>query len=635
MWRSWVACLLCAWPGLGCGDQASEASAEEPGTAQGSVLSADLSAPVEQVALFRGAPAGRLRGRVIYSQTAQPLVDVWVRLVASGSELIVATTDTGHFVAPDSLPDGEVRAYVGYESSGPWSDSGGLSLEHSAANAGGRAHTLRVAAGPTYALEFLSHASDEPTRWEARLIERGESDRLRAWSWQVLRPGDPPRLRYLSVEHPPREEWTPFVEVRLRGKDWFARARVENTRGERLRPLELDLVQYSGFGGLLLDALGLPVDGAQITLKQVTGSETPRFNDRPRVAWSDGDGLFEFPLDLEPGGYHMLVQSEGRGDLRLDLEIDSGRVDGYEVRLSEVSAEEQLAVAIVGSGDDGSPAAIVSLRSTDGGNVRRSLHTGMRGSAHGFVEAAGLGHAMLFSDLPPGAYELSIFSLDGRRYEPSTTLVELPLQEQGVAFVQADGDSVRELSFAVRSRGAEEELGFYGLRISAERWWYPGASRLARGAAGGSLAVDIPDAWWMVWSDGHRPAYGRLSELEGERGPALMEVELEPGWGAEFVMRDAGGGVPRPGFDAWQHAAFVHQATPIEGILVVADGRVVARSDALGRARIALDSRPAELEFRKAGWRALGPQSSGGDGVADLERLDSSRTAAVWFERRP
>ncbi|MFT7668916.1 MAG: hypothetical protein ACI8X5_001616 [Planctomycetota bacterium] len=584
----------------------------------------------DSVALFDQASLESLRGRVIYSQTAQPISQVWVRLVHGDREQIALTTDTGHFFTKESLPDGEVRAFVALDENGPWLEPESVLLQHSSAGAASTIQTLRIKAGPSYSLDFLSHASDEPARWEARLIEVGSGDRKRAWAWQVLRPGDPPLLRYASPRYPPQEEWKPFVEVRQRGKDWFGRARVEGNQGGRTKPLKLKLIQYASFGGILIDANGRPIDEAQVDLLLAKGTQIPAFYDDPQTAWSDVDGVFGYPAILEPGHYHMTVRSEGRENSVLDVEIIRGNTGGFEFRLDAVIAHEQIPVALLGPDEGPLPAAIVSLRSLGSKYpVRRSLHTKMGFVPHGFVEQSGIGYGMLFADLIPGRYELSIFGLDGIRYVPESLVVELPLDLEGISFLQVNNDPPRELHFAVLPKDGENELAFHSVRISSKDWWYPSSTRVEQGVASGSVALDSPAGEWMVWAPGYQPKYGNLAQLDAtQSGPAVIDVELSKGWGAEIIVRDATEGVPRPNFDAWQLAAYAHQANPIEGVLVIAEGTVVGHTNAAGRARISMDAKPGDLMLYREGWRVMGA----GGGLEDMDILDRERGAVIWME---
>ncbi len=627
--------LLIATLGLACGVQSDDQSREAGGV--GATVTPDASPPVESsesVALFATVPEDRLRGRVVHARTGQPWTDVFVRLQAGESVQVVRTTDTGHFVADEPLPDGEVLAWVGLNPEGPASQLEPVVFDHQSALADELTHLIKVNAGPSYRLEFLEHASDEPTRWMARVIERGERDALRTWSWQVLRPGDPPWLRYLHQEYPHDQDWQPFVEVRLREKDWFARGRVRSNQGEDHSIVKLELIQYAFLGGRLVDELGRPVSGAQLSLRLVESTEAVTLVDVPRTAWSDEEGLFEFPPNLEPGRYHLQVQSDGRQDVRLDVDLESGRREGFEVVLSHVEATEQLAVALVVSEGSPPPVAIVSLRSLDDPGLRRCLHTRMSQGSDGRVQVAASGAALLFEDLFPGRYELEVLPVDGRRYDHERLELELPSGSDGVVISEVSSSLLlRDLRFAVRGQGETQELESHLMRFSGEEWWFLDALRFERGQTCGNLAADGVAGEWMIWSEGYQPAYGRLESLEPGTEPVQVDVELRPGWGVELIMLDSTGGLPRPGLDSWQHAAFVHQAEPLEGVLALAGGQVVGRSDARGRLRIELEERPHELEFFKKGWRALGVATTRGDGVRDLRDLDLGRTAAVWFER--
>jgi hypothetical protein len=492
---------------------------------------------------------------------------------------------------------------------------------------------LRSEPGPSYELDFLELAAEEPERWEGRVVERNEHGTYRTWSWQVLRPGMYPRLAYLAPEQPEAGDFSAVVEVRQRGKDWFGRAPVPATRGDHTSPVSMQLVQYAGFGGILSDPGGEVVARAQISLTQESGSETPRFYEGPRFAWSDAQGRFQFPLDVEPGGYHLSVLSEGRDEVRLHLELESGTLEGYELRLEAVSAEEQLAVALVGREGSQPPQALVSLRSHDGGNVRRVLHTRQASTARDFVELAGTGCAMLFNELPAGRYEAAVFGVDGRRYEPSSVELELPFDAEGLAFVEV-GERPRELRFDVRTT-EEDNLASSRLRLAGERWWFPEPAEVLAGESIGRVASGGGATRWVIFAEGYRPLHGSLSELRALDDDRWrpVEVELQRGWGAELLLRDASAGLPRPDLDSWQRAGFAFQAAPVAGVSVLADGIEIGASDASGRVVLSLASVPQGLEFRKQGWRILDARAAGGEGGDELQALGRAGGAVLWMRR--
>lgn len=490
---------------------------------------------------------------------------------------------------------------------------------------------LRAAAAPgeaqglSFELDFLDAAQDEPERWEARLVERNGRGSFRTWSWQVLQPGPWPRLVYPRTEHEPDSDFAAQVELRLRERDWFARAPVSSTRGDRSGPVRLELVQYAGFGGVLLDVEGQAVADAQLWLWQATGSEVPLLYDGLRAAWSDEQGRFQYSARLEPGSYHLRVLSEGRADVQLDVELESGEIEGYELRLAGVEATEQLAVAIVGGDPSAPPEVIVSLRSLDDNAVRRTLHTRQEATRQGFVEVVGSGCAMLFAELPAGRYEVAAFGVDGWRYAPALVEIELPFDAEGLSLVTL-GAAPRELHLRVRDERGEP-LARPWLRLAGERWWFPEASLVRDGESSGRIAAGAAADRWMVFAEGYRPAHGSLAEP----GDEPVEAVLRPGWGCELLLRDASAGLPRPDLDSWQQAAWIFQAQPLGGVTVLADGVPIGRSDATGRVRLALDAAPRRLEFDKPGWRVLDARAAGGEGGGEAAALARAGAAVLWF----
>lgn len=639
--RRLVLILAFALAACGRAEEAQRAAAEAQASAEAELERASeraaaqlAEAQLEEAgaALFADAAPDLLRGRVVDRATAQPWTNVWVRLTAGSEEQVVRATATGHFLAEQALGAGEVRVAVGLDPEGPWCAPGEQVLEHDPALADPTVHVVRVAPGPSYSLAFLEEAAAEPARWEARVVERASNGTFRPWSWQVLLPGDPPRLRYLEVERVHDAARTAFVEVRLRYKDWFARAAVPSTRGDHGAPIGLTLVQYGSFGGIVRDTNGEPLRELEVRLYPETGSETPRVYLGPVLTRTDGEGAFRFD-GVEPGHHDLHLRPEGRPEVHVHVDVEGGHADGNVYEVAALDGLVDLPLAIVGSGEEGdTPEVVVSLRSLDDSTVRRSLHTRMQNGWLAQAERVGLGVAGIFAGLSPARYELGVFGLDGRRYEPASIVVDADALGDGVAFQLAPIEPLFEWRPEVRAAGGGAPLERYDLHLSAPQWWFPRGREITAGETAAWLGPNVPASSWRLWHEGFRPSWGSSAAWStAEDLPAVLE--LEPGWGCELVFRDASTArLPLPREDSWLRAALVHAARPLADVELFADGERLGRSDEYGRFRLQLDGAPMRLELRLEGWRALDPWLTGDVDREDPRALEREGSAVVWFE---
>ena len=575
-----------------------------------------------------------LRGRVLHAESATPLDDVWVRLRRAGTTRWAHTDRRGYFHADGLLKDGRISVRVGLDREGPWFAPGALEVEHAAAKASETVHVLRVASGPGYRLDFLQAAADNPGLWAARLVERDADGHQRSWSWRDLRLGEVPRLRYAADEFPEQRSFHSHVELRLKGRDWFGRAPVRRVAGEWLEPVLIPLVQYTAFGGSLVDEEGGAVAGAEISFLQKTGASLPVQGAQWRSVWSAADGAFRLPLELEPGEYQFCIRSEGREPVRLTLSLAEGETLGRALRLPS-AREGKGSLVVEVRGEEGDPSlVIVSLRSTGESGQRRILHTESPSDPKGRVELTGATQRFHFRGLLPGDYEVTLFPADGARYEPDRLDTSLPSENESggeaLVFQRRSGSPRLPLRFQVIDGRSEESLRRYQVGLSSPGWWYPLGRFVAAGDVFGSLPKDSPIGW-TVFAEGYRPARGLLSEAREEEGGLVIDVALEPGWGGELILRDGSSVARLPNWDTRQQVGSVHQAPPVPGVEVHVDGVLVGVSDASGKLVFERDVAPERLELFKPGWSRLAGASGELVDLDDLALFREARTAVVWM----
>jgi len=386
------------------------------------------------------------------------------------------------------------------------------------------------------------------------------------------------------------------------------------------------------FGGTVTDEGDRPVGNAELRLRQESGTALEPLLVYPRVVRSDGRGEFLFG-GVEPGRYHLRVRSEGRADVHLELTLKGGESDGYRLRLVDRGDVADLPIAIRGLDEGPLPLTLVCLRGLDEQHVWRSVHFGSRNDEWAEIHRAGVGLAVLFPHLPRGRYELSVLGMDGLRYEPSSITLDFARLAQGVVLQAAAPPGRHELRFDLRDGGTGEPLSGGGVRFSSPTWWSEEPRPLAGGGLAGVLADDLPTPDWMIVREGYRPAWGTFAPPADSRGPRIEEVPLSPGWGCELIFRDGGERLPPPSADSWERSAAVHMARPLEGVRVLGDGRLLGRSDGLGRLRLELPQRPARLVFELEGWRELPAPCTGFFDAHDTAQLARRGAAVVWLER--
>lgn len=324
--------------------------------------------------------------------------------------------------------------------------------------------------------------------------------------------------------------------------------------------------------GTLVDLDGNVLPGVQLTLS-VHPMDGSGLHGR-----SSRKGGFQF-TDLRPGRSLLRIWGGGGPPLDRSIEVQRGP--------NELGA---LRVALEPGGDvsgrlvsaDGEVEAQLLLLATEG-DLALSAATDDRGASPG---------SFLFADVPQGEYRLEILAQDGKRYEPASVRLSPPAHE--LRFEAVGSSETLELT-AYEPMG--EELDAHVLVRIHGQWlvhW-------------GDHAHDDVEAWIAVAS-AHRPARGGRPEASS------LRVPLEPGFGRVFLCVEIGGQLYLSETDG-------PRGRPAADVEILADGRVVARSDGEGIALIALPTSPGSLELRKNGWREFRRHSVGPLTLVVLERL--------------
>jgi hypothetical protein len=485
---------------------------------------------------------------------------------------------------------------------------------------------------PVYALRFLDHAAQEPIRWEARLLELDSFGRVITWGWRGLVKGDPdPLMVYNTIQREPQADHQSFVEVRQRDGDWMARVEVPSTVGKHIVPIDLTLVQVAVLGGGVIDQEDERLGGVELRLYQLSGSELNPLHDRPHLAWTNEVGEFRFP-GVEPGRYYLRVRTEGRPQVAVEIDLEGGVTEGYELRMSSVEKTSELPLAILGVEEGHVPSALLALRSLGDEHVQRIVHTKSKGHPHAQILPSGVGYAAIFPLLPEGSYELNVLGLDSLAYAPAKSVIEFDDLGNGVRIQAQQPAALHSLNFNVSAEGSDKALKGCYLRFSSPDWWAPLGMRYRHTTDGVSLPSGMPIPDWMMGRAGFQPAYGSFAPEGTEPSVVQEAVVLKRGWGCELIFRDGSERLPSPGADSWERTALVHMAPALEGVVVRADGVELGRSDAMGRVRVALPAPPKILTFEKTGWLELPAFLTDFVDAHDRVSMEREGSTVVWFD---
>jgi hypothetical protein len=325
--------------------------------------------------------------------------------------------------------------------------------------------------------------------------------------------------------------------------------------------------------GFVLDAAGLPLSDVYLELVSVGRGEA-RLRGRSRAGG-------EFRIEKLLPGHQTLYLQRGFEAWEVELDVARGPNELGELRSPFTTAAGSVSGRLLRR--DGQPAALVMLVNVSNGVVATCDAEPERDDegASGFR----------FEDVPFGRYRLETASYDGWSYEPSpvelsppaTDLVLRATTPHEVLALEAVDEAGRELDSItlVRLRG---------------NWVLQ------------NDPVSIADVErWVLVSNGGRPASGERPETGARR------VTVAPGYGWACLLMEAGRDT------TWANGGGV-RGRMLAGVQVVADGRVVAESDAAGLALVDLECAPDELAFRLPGWHVM-------------ERITTSRLTSVSMAR--
>jgi len=342
------------------------------------------------------------------------------------------------------------------------------------------------------------------------------------------------------------------------------------------------------------DGRGLP--GALVKVLPLDGAHAPG------AATTDEQG--EFRIDeIEPGRHRVLAQASFACSPVLELELAEGENQAGELVLPVLASPGPIRGRILAeAGPD--PLGVLLLRDPRSGQELAVLADfelfGSEDDGQTPFEIRGV---------PPGAYELSVVSVDGRSYEPARLRVEPPCD--GLEF-HAGALPASAFVLVVRDEvtGAELDSAIVLGRTHGQ-WWGFGA---------GDPAFTRAFECWVAYAPGYRAARGDFARAVpigvDEEGVELAQVEvgLARGFAQALLFKDAAGTrLVAPDFGDYF-------GDGLPGVQVYAGTERVAESDADGLALVDLPRAPESLHYGRPGWRVAGEREEDGIRLVQMVR---------------
>lgn len=602
-------------------------------------VEAELPKPEAVRAVVERASA-TVSGRVLDRATNEPVPFVEVLLACGGVSARASTDAAGAFASSVEFPSGRLSAGVVDD---------GVPVERFDtqfdAALGMREWLLDVPIGPTYPISAIDGALVDAGAWTAELFESTLDDETageidvrpdalevfappprtpdRAWSPRTMRMAAVPFVRWPKREHEPDRRYR--ATLVLRSKTLFARAetRVLSTVGVQraLAPSSEPRATVVGE----FDRRGRPNGGVALPLRvvlfqaRVGGERSAGSSTVLEVNGSAAGFAFD---DVPPGNWSIVAWGPNASSARGNVRVTRG--DLYHVKSMPLDvADDARARAAAERAGAGSEPLF------DGVNTSQLLLLAPS-RAHGATRALVARVDRLAQDF----YAMQDHAR-GR----------LDLRGVGIGEGSALGTSQRNVG---KIAGRVDEIDFDPSRRERCRIdVYRGAAEariggaVAFGPAGSMFTLRELDGdgsftlarngevRWSAWAGGCAPRFGDERDLRAidpriaNGASKAAEVRLQPGWGAQLLLRRgdpteieadpwpwrAGGGVN----DRAVLAALA--APPVPGVRCQVDGFGDAASDENGEVQLTTSAMPVRLTLRAEGWRLVALDALEGPGV--------------------
>lgn len=553
--------------------------------------------------VFLARPSGvaPLRLRLVDEQTGENVPHYFLRIgLPDGARSPAWSNAEGVVVSEHALREGTVLLF-GYDIVHPdlaTTDSEPhWYREHHHAPRDGSSDVveLRIPVGPTYLLELDAPAAAPRERLLARVGWRAFTfpnlESARAAGAAVVRTGAQPWVRFPPSVYPHATRGV----LTLFSSDgrWRGEAPVSTRLGVHPGTIAVSLERCATILGRAVDPAGAALPATEVELFALDND-----GGLLRVAGqrAGGNGLFEFPL-LAGGRYWVRGTTTNARPAERELQLAAGEDLEFDLVLHPRPAD----AAICGR--------VVTARELSARRVELVLHAGSA-NFESKLELSDGGEAdFAFEALAAGDYELTAQVYTDKENFELTQRRTVSAPTSDVLFTFSAPDTRLAIQLRARDRQTGESVvanidvtprcDVFGLSVDVS------ASSAQPDFV--FLPIDGADALWRVECFGYAPEWGPLSELNFVQGLAVLEVDLTPGWGVLLEVFGAG-------------------QTPLPQVEVLADGKRVATTDALGRARVSLAKKPTRLELRRAGWR-----TELASAAALTSSLDYGGALRVWM----
>jgi hypothetical protein len=550
------------------------------------------------------ASRGTSRGRLVDQATLEPIPDA---LVVT-AKLNDWTDADGWFDTGEALDGLEEILVLNVGSN---TDSPEVPRERWTRLEG--AWQVPLAIGPTFRLRFSGDGEPPAAPWEARLSFAGRGQR----PWRPVRAGPPPYLRF---DRPfGAADGAAACWLEARSQDGLLEGRGEVTSLVGVQEVEVVCRARAVVRGRVVDAQGTPWNGVTVDASQVSDDGIEQLG-----TGTGADGSYQVSASA-PGRMQLVFLPPSSTETRsCRLEVPRGITRAPDVVLERRPAGGAIRGSVKTRSGEDQWGLVVALRALDGSGWERAEALIARGGNVSvivsnepvllrrepelFREPEDEGTVdFLFEDVPAGRFELSLLSSFGFTSSPPALVVEAPAE--GVLFTLEDTEPVRP--FVLELVDEESGLPLEGLLAHVR---VAGASS-ERGLAAkqGEPIVELAESARFEWTatcPGYRLERGSERDFRREGEALVARRTARRGWGVRLKLIDRSG---RPRTLPLELGAPRWRSAVVAGAEVLADGELVATSDARGIAELDLASAPDRIEVRLPGWRVLdSPDFEGG-----------------------
>lgn len=439
-----------------------------------------------------------------------------------------------------------------------------------------------VVVGPTVKLAPSAPFEIDP----AQLVATLEVTQRAPWgplpsSYQLRSPihvGEPLWTRFIPVYDNLLPSDRPWL-LRLETTDGLWAAEVELAasevgQGEAL-PLELspaarlnvEVLAATEYSDLVVHAEGL-ADGLRRILSPNGDEEL-----------ADGGHEYRFQLMALPAGtYQVSVSSEGVEQVTSNVSLVAGQAHEEEIELAAGPGLSHIRGELRSlSGQYELPMTLYLYGSTTSTRMIRTPKWEQQDD--GWVAP------FLFDNLPADTYHFQLSSWgDHYRWDGLTGEVSLP--EDELVLTCRDTDSVRRIEVAVEDALTGEAIPKAIVILTADGCaWASG--RVSTGddlTSFPKVPTDAAVDWW-VRADGYVPRFGDESDVIVTDDVGLIEVDMQPGWGARIEVKDG------------------TTKLPLADVAVSLDGALAGSTDAEGRIDLEAQGAPTHVDLVLEGWQ--------------------------------